>query len=73
MTYVAPAWAFIPKTKMERLQIVQNRVLRLIGGYFCYTRIEKMHLDLEIPRLKSYIKKLALKLYAAKLSRDTNI
>ena len=48
MTYGAPAWAFIPKTKMERLQIVQNRALRLIGVYSRHTRTEKMHLDLEI-------------------------
>jgi len=74
MTYAAPAWAFIPKTKMERLQIVQNRALRLIGGYSRYTRINKMHFDLEIPRLKTYIKSLATKLYAsAKYSRNRYI
>ena len=74
MTYAAPAWAFIPKTKMERLQIVQKRALRLIEGYSWYTRIEKMHLDLEIPRLKTYIKILTLKLYAsAKFIRNRYI
>ena len=55
---------------MERLQPVQNRALRLIGGYFWYMLIEKMHLDLEIPRLNTYIKNLNFKLYAdAKFSQ----
>ena len=44
--------------------------LRLIGGYFWYMLIEKMHLDLEIPRLNTYIKNLNFKLYAdAKFSQ----
>ena len=47
---------------MERLQIVQNRALRLIGGYSWYTRIEKMHLDFEIPTHKTCIKSLTMKL-----------
>ena len=33
MTYAAPAWAFITKSSMQRLQAVQNRALRPIGGY----------------------------------------
>ena len=33
MTYAAPAWGFIPKSCMRRLQAVQNRALRLIVGY----------------------------------------
>ena len=32
MTYAAPVWAFIPKTKMERLQAVENRALGPAGG-----------------------------------------
>ena len=74
MTYASPAWAFIPKTSMQRLQVVQNRALRLIGGYDWYTRINEMHSDLEISKLKSFIKRLALKLYgSAKSSRNRNI
>ena len=52
MTYASPAWAFIPKASMQRLQVVQNMALRLIGGYDWYARINKMHSDLEIPKLK---------------------
>ena len=56
---------------MNRLQAAQNRALRLIGSYDRYTRLEKMHSELEMIELKSFIKHLALKLYAsAKLSRN---
>jgi hypothetical protein len=74
MTFVCPAWAFISKSNIPCLQVVQNRALRLIGGYDWYTQIDKMHSDTEIPKLKSFIKCLALKLYAsAKLSRTRYI
>ena len=70
MTYASPAWAFIPKSSMNRLQAVQNRGLRLIGSYDRYIRLDKMHSELEIISSKD----LALKLYAsAKLSRNKYI
>ena len=53
MTYAAPAGLSSQKTEMERLKTVQNRALRLIGGYFYHTRIEKMHLDFKMPRHKT--------------------
>ena len=43
-TYASPAWAFITKSSMQHLKVV-------IGGYDWYKRIDKMHLDLEIPKL----------------------
>ena len=71
MTYAAPAWAFITKSSMLRLQAVQNRALRLIGGYDRYTRNDFIHSDLQIVKLKSFMKHLALKLYgSAKRSRN---
>ena len=74
MTYTSPAWAVIPKSSMHCLQVVQNRELRLIGRYHWYTWIDKMHSDLKIPKLKSFIKHLALKLYASsKTSRNRYI
>ena len=33
MTYASPAWAFISKKNSVRLQVVQNRALRIIGGF----------------------------------------
>ena len=47
---------------MNRLQAVQNLALRLIGSYDSYTRIEKMHTELENIKLISFMKYLALSL-----------
>ena len=33
MTYASPAWAFISKKNTIRLEVVQNKALRIIGGY----------------------------------------
>ena len=65
MTYASPAWAFITKTQFFRLQVVQNRALRVIGGYDRHARTDKMHLDHQLPMLKSYVKTLTLKMYAS--------
>ena len=74
MTYAFPAWGFISKLNMQHLQVVQNRALRIIGSHDWYTIIDKMHSDTQFPRLKAYIKILALKLYAsAKSSRNRYI
>ena len=53
------------------LVTVQNRILRVLGGYYCYARTERLHFDSEILMLKTYIKPLALELYAsARSSRN---
>ena len=54
ITYAAPAWGFISKNNMSRLQVVQKRVLRLIGGYDWNTRTEQLYSDYEIPMMKTY-------------------
>jgi len=66
LIYAAPEWVFISKSNMKRRQAVQNRVLRLIGGYDWYTstRADRIHSDLEMIKLNNFIKYLALKLYA---------
>ena len=55
MTYEAPAWAYISKSNMKRLQAVQIG-RSLIGGYDWYTRVDKMLSDLEIIKLKRFMK-----------------
>ena len=40
MTYDSPTRAFTTKSSMQSLLAVQNRALRLIGGYDRYTRID---------------------------------
>ena len=43
VTYTASDWKFITISNMQSLQVVQNRALKLIGGYDRHTRIGKIH------------------------------
>jgi hypothetical protein len=65
LTYASSAWAVITKTQFFSLQVVQNRALRVIGGYVRHTRTDKMHLNHQISILKSYVNALTLKMYAS--------
>ena len=59
---------------MQRLQVVQNRALKVTVGYDWYTQIDNMHSDTQILRPRAYIKVLALKLYAsAKFRQNCHI
>jgi len=74
MTYAAPAWAFIPKSSKKYLQAVQNKFLRIIGGYDYDTSTEQMCSDNDITTLDRHIKILTTRFYAAaKNSRNTHI
>ena len=66
MTYASPAGAFITKSNM-RLQAVQNRALGLVGVYDRYTRFNKIHSDLKIMKLKSFISKVSPNIYSISL------
>ena len=51
ITFTASAWDFISKSKMVCPQAIQNRTLRLAEAYSWYAGIDKMHSDVDIPRL----------------------
>ena len=62
------------KPKMQKIQVLQNRCLRQIGGYDRYTRIQQLHEDLRVERIEDFVKRLAKKMYdTARRSRNTTI
>ena len=71
ITYASEAWAYIAKQNMSRLQVVQNRALRIIGDYDCDVTIQQLKEDCDIPTLKQYIKQQARKFYS-KTATNTN-
>ena len=73
MTYAAPAWSFISKTKMKCLQVVQNRTLRLILGYDRYTRSEQLHSDNEILRFEDMHHSFRLKLRVFAFPKSSHV
>ena len=52
MTYASPAWTFINKSNIYRLQVVQNCTLCFIWGYDRCARNDKIHFEFEISMLK---------------------
>ena len=74
MTYAASALAFISNANLNRLQVVQNHVLRLIGDYDKVIRILQLHSDNDMPTLRQYIQKLTENIYdTAANSNNTSI
>jgi hypothetical protein len=60
-TYACPAFIGIANTHLEKLQKVQNKVLRMILNVGRFTRIRHIHNKADVPLVKDYIRKLATK------------
>lgn len=60
-TYACPAFIGIANTHVEKLQKVQNKVLRMILNVNRFTRIRHIHKEADVPLVKDYIKKLTTK------------
>ena len=73
MTYAPPAWAFISKSSKKFLQAVQNKFLRIIGGYDYDTSMEQMCSDNDITTLTRHIKILTTRFCAAAKNRRNKL
>ena len=63
LTYAIVAWFGIANAHLATLQILQNRCLRMIGGYDRTTPILQMHEDLQIRYFIEYARTLSRNLY----------
>jgi hypothetical protein len=54
ITYAIPSWNIISKTNLRKLQIIQNKFLRLILDVPRYTPISKLHNDCKIQTIEQY-------------------
>lgn len=58
LTYASPVFAHIAKTHKNRLQVQQNRALRMVLNAPLRTRIKRLHDRTNIPLIDDYTKKL---------------
>ena len=59
LDYAAPAWQpFLSTTQAARLDVAQNRSLRLVTGQHANSPVESMHLELGIDSYSTHSKKL---------------
>lgn len=63
ISYAYPIWSYISKSSFDKLQVLQNKFLRLIGNYRAYTPIVQMHKELNIEYMYEFIKRLNERYY----------
>jgi hypothetical protein len=57
ITYACPAWEFAAEYHLQKLQRLQNRVLRTTGNFPRRTSVRDMHVAFQIPYFYDYITK----------------
>ena len=55
MVYACPVWSMTCKSNFRKLQVIQNKFLRIIGNYRKFTPINCMHEELRIEYIENYI------------------
>lgn len=59
LTYACPVWGVvISKSKLERLQVFQNKILRIAVNSPWFIRNNQLHRELEIPMVETFLKKV---------------
>ena len=71
MSYAPSIWGNAAKTHMKKLQVVQNKTLRLITNAHRYTRNAQLHRDLDIVPMKDFLTKNAASVYV-RSKKSTN-
>lgn len=56
LLYACPVWSLTSDSNLKKIQIIQNKFLRIIGNYRRFTQIETMHRELKIEPIKDYMK-----------------
>lgn len=64
MTYACITWGNTAITNLNKVQTVQNKILRTIAGQPRYVRNADIRNEYNIPTLRAHMKKLAAKTYA---------
>jgi hypothetical protein len=63
MLYAAPVWENCAKTHLQKIQIFQSKVLRIISNALWFVRNAALHQDFQIPTITEYIKKLTVNFF----------
>lgn len=73
MTYACPVFVNCAKTHLNKLQILQNKCLRMVLSAPYWTRIDDMHNRLNIPTINNYVGKLTRTFYETAERSDNKL
>ncbi|GFV75889.1 probable RNA-directed DNA polymerase from transposon X-element [Trichonephila clavipes] len=73
ITYASPVWGAAAATHMKKIQVIQNKILRLITNAPWYVRNDVIHFDLHMEPISSYITKLARNVFRTIENHDNPI
>lgn len=73
LTYAPAIWGGASKSQLEKLQRVQNRVLRLITNAPRYTRTDRLHKDLNVESIREFTRKLSIDFYSKCAKSNYNL
>jgi hypothetical protein len=62
-TYACPVFSNCPKTHFSRLQIMQNKCLRMVLSAPFYTRTHDLHHETNVPTIREFVDKITENFY----------
>ncbi|GFU32672.1 RNA-directed DNA polymerase from mobile element jockey [Trichonephila clavipes] len=73
ITYASPVWGAAAATHMKKIQVIQNKILRLITNAPWYVRNDVIHYDLHMEPISSYTTKLARNVFRSIENHDNQL
>jgi hypothetical protein len=72
ITYACPVWSSTCPTNIRKLQVIQNKALRIAFNTPFRTNLHKLHTKIKFPTLSEYIYKLSKNFYIHKNKQSKN-
>ncbi|GFV25436.1 probable RNA-directed DNA polymerase from transposon X-element [Trichonephila clavipes] len=73
LTYGSPVWGAAATTHMKKIQVIQNKILRVMTNAPWYVRNDVIHNDLHMKPITNYITKLSRNVFKSIESHDNPI
>ncbi|GFT18757.1 RNA-directed DNA polymerase from mobile element jockey [Trichonephila clavipes] len=73
ITYGSPVWRAAATTHMKKIQVIQNKILRVMTNAPWYVRNDVIHNDLHMEPITNYITKLSRNVFKSIESHDNPI
>ncbi|GFT24359.1 probable RNA-directed DNA polymerase from transposon X-element [Trichonephila clavipes] len=73
ITYGPPVWGAAATTQMKKIQVIQNKIFRVMTNVPWYVRNDVIHNDLHMEPITNYITKLSRNVFKSIKSHDNPI